>query len=106
MPTFVPKEDRSGILQHDLMDRIRRRAYEIWECEGRPAGRERIHWLRAEAEFRELILGRRSSTVSGANLRIKMVQSAQTGSLAPMADALRPQVSSSHLGDDKTASIS
>ena len=45
----------------DLMARIRRRAYEIWEAEGRPEGRERIHWLRAEAEFRESLTASRPS---------------------------------------------
>lgn len=37
----------------DLTDFIRRRAYEIWETEGRPHGRHVIHWLRAESEVRE-----------------------------------------------------
>ena len=41
------------MIDPDLMARIRKRAYEIWEDEGRPDGRDRIHWLRAEAEFRE-----------------------------------------------------
>lgn len=31
-------------------DRIRRRAYEIWEREGRPAGREEEHWHKAARE--------------------------------------------------------
>ena len=31
-------------------DRIRRRAHEFWEAEGRPAGRESDHWLAAERE--------------------------------------------------------
>ena len=26
---------------------VRTRAYEIWEAEGRPAGRETEHWLKA-----------------------------------------------------------
>lgn len=30
---------------------IRQRAYEIWEEEGRPEGREAEHWRRAEEEF-------------------------------------------------------
>jgi hypothetical protein len=30
---------------------IRERAYAIWEEEGRPDGRDREHWLRAEAEI-------------------------------------------------------
>jgi hypothetical protein len=36
-------------------EEIRRRAYELYEQEGRQHGRDREHWLRAEAE----ILGRR-----------------------------------------------
>jgi hypothetical protein len=30
---------------------IRERAYEIWEQEGRPDGKDLDHWLRAEAEI-------------------------------------------------------
>jgi hypothetical protein len=33
--------------------RIRKRAREIWEENGRPAGRDEEFWLRAEREFRE-----------------------------------------------------
>jgi len=33
------------------VDRIRRRAYEIWEHEGSPAGRHEDHWLQAEREI-------------------------------------------------------
>jgi hypothetical protein len=36
-------------------EEIRRRAYELYEQEGRQNGRDREHWLRAEAE----IIGRR-----------------------------------------------
>jgi len=38
---------------NSLMDQIRHRAYELWLEEGCPDGRDRIHWLHAEAEFRE-----------------------------------------------------
>ncbi len=31
-------------------DRIRRRAHQLWESEGRPTGRDRDHWLAAERE--------------------------------------------------------
>ena len=34
----------------DQYGEIARRAYSIWEVEGRPSGREIDHWLRAEAE--------------------------------------------------------
>ena len=51
------------MIDPNLMARIRKRAYEIWEDEGRPQGRDRIHWLRAEAEFRESLgAGRPAST--------------------------------------------
>jgi hypothetical protein len=39
--------------EEDLEEQIQRRAYEIWLSEGCPLGREQIHWVRAEAEFRE-----------------------------------------------------
>jgi hypothetical protein len=42
---------------HDLETRIRTRAHQIWEEEGCPDGRAHIHWLRAEAEFREVLCG-------------------------------------------------
>ncbi|WP_337181292.1 DUF2934 domain-containing protein [Shinella sp.] len=35
---------------HD--ERIRKRAHEIWEEEGRPEGREYSQWLRARADIR------------------------------------------------------
>ena len=35
--------------------RIRKRAYQIWEEEGRPNGRALDHWLRAHWEIREEI---------------------------------------------------
>jgi hypothetical protein len=31
--------------------RVRERAYAIWEAEGRPDGKEHEHWLRAEADI-------------------------------------------------------
>ena len=37
----------------DLTERIRQRAYETWESQGRPHGLDQVHWLHAEAEIRE-----------------------------------------------------
>jgi hypothetical protein len=34
-----------------VQERIQRRAYELWETEGRPEGRERAHWHQAELEI-------------------------------------------------------
>jgi Protein of unknown function (DUF2934) len=41
-----------------LHDAIARRAYELWEAEGRPAGRHDEHWRRAEEEIRRQRGGR------------------------------------------------
>lgn len=35
----------------DQSERIRTRAHQIWEEEGRPEGREYSHWLRARADI-------------------------------------------------------
>ncbi|MDR3496957.1 MAG: DUF2934 domain-containing protein [Ancalomicrobiaceae bacterium] len=33
----------------DLEERIRQRAYDLWDSEGRPEGRQDMHWLSAQA---------------------------------------------------------
>lgn len=38
-------------MDKDIENRIRERAYEIWEEEGRPEGREAQHWQQAAAEI-------------------------------------------------------
>ena len=35
---------------HEMESTIRQKACEIWQAEGRPAGREIVHWLRAKEE--------------------------------------------------------
>ncbi|MTD98866.1 DUF2934 domain-containing protein [Paracoccus sp. YIM 132242] len=39
-------------MDQDHQERIRQRAHEIWESEGRPEGRDADHWTRAEEELR------------------------------------------------------
>ena len=34
-------------------EQIAQRAYEIWEREGKPEGKEQEHWFKAEEELRE-----------------------------------------------------
>jgi hypothetical protein len=58
----------------DILGRIRERSYQIWEQEGRPAGRHLDHWLRAEREllaknavdfeFKQLMRAFRSGIIS------------------------------------------
>jgi Protein of unknown function (DUF2934) len=35
----------------NVQERIQRRAYELWEIEGRPEGRAQVHWRQAELEI-------------------------------------------------------
>ena len=39
------------MIEQDPKEHIRRRAYEIWEGEGRPDGSQDADWRRAEAEL-------------------------------------------------------
>ena len=39
-------------MDQDHQERIRQRAHEIWESEGRPQGRDADHWSRAEEELK------------------------------------------------------
>lgn len=38
-------------MTHKMEDRIRRRAYELWEAEGQPHGHDVEHWQKAESEL-------------------------------------------------------
>ena len=59
----ISYEDRRTPMlpEESALDRIRRRAHEIWEAEGRPEGRAHEHWLRAQRE----IIGPSGSGPSG-----------------------------------------
>lgn len=58
-PTFVSLDTPS---YSNSADAISRRAYEIWEQDGRPDGCEIQHWLQAEKE-----LGDRGQPANGEN---------------------------------------
>ena len=48
-PTGTPPTEGSLlIVEREL---VARRAYEIWEAEGRPEGLAELHWQRAEEEL-------------------------------------------------------
>jgi hypothetical protein len=68
----------------DRHERIRQRAHEIWEREGRPDGREHEHWDRATKEidaegdqFSEIAQNPdAASTVTGSSPSVKQVTGA------------------------------
>lgn len=39
----------AAVIIHDFEQRVRDRAYALWENEGRPSGRDREHWRLSEA---------------------------------------------------------
>jgi hypothetical protein len=45
------KPAASGRHEGDLQQRIQQRAYQLWESEGRPEGREQAHWQQAQREL-------------------------------------------------------
>jgi hypothetical protein len=40
-------------VHRDYHEKVKTRAHEIWESEGRPHGRDREHWQQAEAEVKK-----------------------------------------------------
>ena len=46
-----------GLLRGQQNKMVQDRAYEIWEREGRPEGRDMEHWLQAEAEISAMLKG-------------------------------------------------
>jgi len=57
--------------EEELFEQIWQRAYQIWLDEGRPRGRDRIHWLHAVAEFRETLEPERSNAKDNGTTRRK-----------------------------------
>ena len=47
----MARQAGAGRPMDDLERRIQQRAYELWENEGRPQGREQDHWQQAEREI-------------------------------------------------------
>jgi hypothetical protein len=43
------------MINSDLTPQILKRAYEIWESEGRPHGRDKDHWFLAKAELSTVV---------------------------------------------------
>jgi hypothetical protein len=47
----APRKPASGRPNDDLKQLVQQRAYELWEREGRPHGRDQAHWQQAEREI-------------------------------------------------------
>jgi hypothetical protein len=49
--SHIAEEDPA--VSRDHHEKVKARAHEIWESEGRPHGRDREHWQQAEAEMKK-----------------------------------------------------
>ncbi|MEA2671279.1 MAG: hypothetical protein QOG45_1499 [Chloroflexota bacterium] len=67
-----------------IEDRIRNRAYELWEGEGRPEGREVDHWLQAAQEISGEVAGETSAVAPSVARRPRTPRTAST-SASPAA---------------------
>jgi hypothetical protein len=88
----------------DIPLRIRERAYQIWEQEGRPEGRHLDHWLEAEHqlvaenaldfEFRQLMRAFRSGIISESTVD-QVMTDLEKLALSVFAQTGRPSTPSS-----------
>jgi hypothetical protein len=81
----------SGKMEEDILDiefeaQLRIRAYEIWESEGRPDGREGEHWNQAVRELASL-----ASTPDHASESKAPVKKAAQKPVAQKAAAAKPR---------------
>lgn len=76
-------------MSSDLERRIRQRAYELWEAEGQPEGRDSHHWTQAEVEFAEARAVENVASAASAPTRAKPIRrskSPESGASAPSAE--------------------
>ena len=78
-------------MDQDHQERIRQRAHEIWESEGRPEGRDADHWSRAEEELRNQT-GQDDQTGSGDMSGGQGGDSIQSPDVAQTADESQPRL--------------
>ena len=85
----------------DILERIRRRAHELWESEGRPHGRDSDHWTQAEAEIRGA--GALEPTEKAAGSRKKTATSKAAGKSTRAASESLSEVASTPAEGAKSA---
>ena len=75
-------------MQNGRDERVRSRAYELWEKEGRPEGRDKEHWSQAETESGDGATAQEGSVVGTvADVPViarKQTQSQPSGSQRPL----------------------
>jgi len=74
-------------ISDDIRREIEVRAYLIWESEGKPHGREKEHWMRAEAE----ILGRKPAKKAAAAKTNGVLKTAVAAKTKKTAKSAKPK---------------
>ncbi len=75
-------------MDQDHQERIRQRAHEIWESEGRPEGRDSDHWNQAEQELRDQS---GSGDMSGDGMQAGDNAQATNQAMPDVAEAMAPK---------------
>lgn len=70
-------------MSSDLERRIRERAFELWQAEGQPEGRDAHHWSRAEAELAEAQAVEEAASAAAAPKRRKRVSAVDGAAPSP-----------------------
>ena len=60
--------EHAGQAEADQIEAIRRIAYERWNAEGRPDGRDVVHWLEAERTYFTALMGEPTPTSDASSL--------------------------------------
>src|SRR4051794_2979837 len=89
------RDETSGrrSMRNEWKDRVRERAYALWEREGRPEGSAERHWIRTERQLRAEAtrIAPKAREVAGAALR---PAGAGTGPpRRPLGESMRPSLS-------------
>ncbi len=90
-------------MDKDIENRIRERAYEIWEEEGRPEGREAQHWQQAAGEIADAQRENRETTArSGGKATGTTRKNAASNETASSKSAAKPAATGDKPGKTKT----
>ncbi|EKX59724.1 hypothetical protein D516_0080 [Rhodobacter sp. AKP1] len=90
-------------MSDDREARIRQRAYELWEAEGQPAGRDQDYWLRAEAEIADDKPAPAAKAPRARKAKAEPAAGDEATPKAPRARRTKAEAADGTSGEDKAA---
>ncbi|MCW2392742.1 hypothetical protein M2336_001105 [Sphingobium sp. B1D7B] len=98
-----PKKRKEPSMDDDQYQTISKRAYELWEAEGRPHGRDREHWEQVEQEVLSQQQQQAASPADDADLSLPQEQSETMAAASSPASTALPAKKASAAGRAKKA---